>query len=422
MNNRKEPRSLESWLSYLEQIHGKVIDLGLDRIRNVAASMNVLKPAPVTILVGGTNGKGSTVAMLEAIFQAANFKTATYTSPHIEDYRERVCVNGKWMSEQDHCRAFESVEEARGETSLTYFEFGTLAALELIHQQKVDVAILEIGLGGRLDAVNIVEPDISIVTSVGVDHIDFLGDDRNQIGFEKAGIFRADKPAICGDLNPPVLLVEHANKINAKLWCAEKDFAKIETQIGSWSLKAGGRWVARDLPKPNLPLDNAASALMAIDQCELEVDEYAIRQGLQAARVVGRLETIRQTPKVILDVGHNPHAAKYLATQIQKLADHSRVLVVCGMLKDKDIRGTLAELEGVASRWYLGTLPGPRGASAKEISTVLNQGHQQQQFSSISDAYRTAMSEANENDVVLCFGSFLTVSEIYKVEGKIICG
>ncbi|RTE86865.1 MULTISPECIES: bifunctional tetrahydrofolate synthase/dihydrofolate synthase [Gammaproteobacteria] len=421
LKHNEEPRSLETWLSYLEKIHSQVIDMGLERVSKVAATLDVLKPAPFVFLVAGTNGKGSTVAMLDAILTSAGYRTATYTSPHIVDYRERVKVNGEWLAESEHCEAFQDVEDAREDTTLTYFEFGTLAALHLIKKKVVDIAILEIGLGGRLDAVNIVEPDVSIVTSVGIDHVDFLGSDREVIGYEKAGVFRANCPAVCGDLNPPLKLIKHAQETDAHLFLAGTDYG-IESQDNSnWAFYMTGMDETWVLPKPHLPLVNAATAVMALKQSGLKLTKESVIDGLQKAQVTGRFETLHNSPRVILDVGHNPHAANYLAQQLAKTGA-KKVLAVCGMLKDKDIKGTLSVMESQVDHWYLGSLPSERGASSQQLAESLSTSAAFDVFSSITDAYNTALREAEDADVILCFGSFLTVSEIYKTEGKIIRG
>jgi len=428
----EQPRSLDAWLSYLESIHSQEIDMGLDRIITVAQTLNVLRPSPKVITVAGTNGKGSSVAMLDSILQHAGYSTACFTSPHLVDYRERILVNGKMLPEQDHCDAFSAINEARGDTSLTYFEFGTLAALWLIQKSQVDVAILEVGLGGRLDAVNIVDADLSIVTSVDIDHVGFLGNDRENIGFEKAGIFRAGKPAICGDPIPPKRLLEHAQAIGANLLCVKQDYDVEEAEQG-WNFKLCSERAQqsltplKSLAKPQLPLPNALGVIAGLQHAGFAVNAESISQGLASASVAGRFEIWPGTPKVILDVAHNPHAARYLQGKLQTLRAESndiiRVLAVCGMLADKDIHATLAELTDVIDTWYTAGLPGPRAAKAAQLSEQLNLlGAESKPFNTIKSAFEQALDEAGPNDVVVCFGSFLTITEIYALKGRTIGG
>ncbi|MGX5914553.1 bifunctional tetrahydrofolate synthase/dihydrofolate synthase [Aliidiomarina sp. Khilg15.8] len=410
--------SLHDWLSYLEKQHPKSIDLGLERICQVADALFIDQPAMQVITVGGTNGKGSTVRMLEQILLADARRTGTYTSPHFIKYNERVRVAGEELDDAEHCAAFAAVEAARGDTTLTYFEHGTLAALWLLKQAKVDVAILEVGLGGRLDAVNIIDPDIAVVTTVGIDHVDFLGDNREQIGFEKAGIYRTDKPAICADPEPPQRLLEHARTIGARLRLSGEDFSYQLTETG-WNFSSEN-WSLSDLPLPHLPLVNAATALAALCWLPQRPSHLAVAQGLERAQLPGRLE-VRESAtnpsiQVILDVAHNPHAASYLSQQLQGRWPQRRIHAVCGMLRDKDIQGTLSVLSNQVDDWYLASLPEPRGATADQLATALS-GERIQTFASVQKAYKNALADAEAGDIVLCFGSFLTIQAIYEVEG-----
>lgn len=420
--------SLQDWLQYLEHQHHKEIDLGLERISKVANALSADRPAPTVITVAGTNGKGSTLRYLEQILLADGRRVGTYSSPHFIDYRERVRVNGLELDEAEHCAAFAAVEAARGEVSLTYFEFGTLAAFWLITRHQVEVAILEVGLGGRLDAVNLVEPDISVVTSVGIDHIEFLGDNRDQVGFEKAGIYRAGKPAICADPEPPQSLLVHAKNIGAQLILSGRDFncninAELQASATSWNFEYAG-WQQFQLPLPSLPLTNAATALTALAQLPHKPSRTSIEEGLKNATLPGRVEVFNSQPLVVLDVAHNPQAAAYLASQISQRWPQHKVRAVCAMLKDKDIEGTLACLMPVIDSWYLAPTPGPRGASAERIEAALEQRAGEPQlksaakkcFPSIKNAYQSALTDAEEGDLVLCFGSFLTIQAIYQLE------
>ncbi|HLV47816.1 MAG TPA: bifunctional tetrahydrofolate synthase/dihydrofolate synthase [Aliidiomarina sp.] len=429
---QEQPRSLDAWLSYLESIHTQEIDMGLDRTLKVAQTLKVLNPSTKVITVAGTNGKGSSVAMLDAILREAGYSTACFTSPHLVDYRERVLVNGLMLPEEAHCEAFSAVNLARDNTSLTYFEFGTLAALWLIKRSQVDVAILEIGLGGRLDAVNIVDSDLSIVTSIDIDHVGFLGDNREDIGFEKAGIYRAGKPAICGDPNPPQRLLEHAQNIGAQLLCVKQDYDVQHTAEG-WDFKLCSARAKlslaplHGLPEPQLPLANALGVIAGLQHAGFNVSDAEIAAGLKIAAVAGRFEVWPGTPQIILDVAHNPHAARYLSKKLAELRTQSvnetKVIGVCGMLADKDIHATLAELTGVIDTWYFATLPGSRAAKAEQLISSLGvMGPTPQSFDSIEAAFIKAQHEAGPNDVIVCFGSFLTVAAIYAFKGRTIGG
>lgn len=425
--------SLDDWLSYLEQQHHKSIDMGLERISQVANALSADKPGKRVITVGGTNGKGSTVRFLEQILLAQGKQVATYTSPHFMHYRERVRINGQELDDAEHCAAFAAVEHARGDISLTYFEFGTLAAFWLIARHQVEFAILEVGLGGRLDAVNVVAPDISIVTSVGIDHIEFLGDNREQIGFEKAGIYRAGAPAICADPTPPASLIAHAHSIHAELIRVGREYDWLlhcdeEGNPVSWQFKRD-EWILQQLPLPRLPVMNAAASLAALSTLDERPSLEAIKKGLRQASLPGRLEIFRQQPLIILDVAHNPHAAEYLSEQLRLRWPGYRVRAVCAMLKDKDIVGTLRCLAGTVDAWYCASTPGPRGYSGTSLQQNLYQLLHQQgsscragtehihAYESVQNAYESALSDAETGDIVLCFGSFLTIQAIYELEG-----
>lgn len=428
--------SLSQWLDYLEQQHHKEIDLGLERISLVANALCAARPGKTIITVAGTNGKGSTVRFLEEILRAEGHSVGTYTSPHFLHYTERVRLNGDVLSDEAHCQAFAAVQAARGDTSLTYFEFGTLAAFWLLAQHELDFAILEIGLGGRLDAVNVIEPDISIVTSVAIDHVDFLGNDREQIGFEKAGIYRPAKPAICGEPNPPLQLLAHAETLGAQLRRVNIDYtyqANFDDHP-SWDFQAG-EWQLKGLPLPNLPLANAATALAALAELPQRPSEDRVQTGLMDARLPGRLEVVSDEPLVILDVAHNPHAADYLAKQLQQRWPGRSIKAVCGMLKDKDVVGTISSLLPVVDAWYCASIPGARGLDADRLKAsiegayaehyqntptgqeVVDKAPMVATFASVKMAYESACTDAKPDEIVLCFGSFLTIQAIYQLEG-----
>ncbi|UYU33868.1 bifunctional tetrahydrofolate synthase/dihydrofolate synthase [Siccibacter colletis] len=398
---------LATWLSYLENLHAKTIDMGLERVSRVAATLNVAKPAPFVFTVAGTNGKGTTCRLLEAILVAAGYRVGVYSSPHLVRYTERVRIQGAELSEADHTASFAQIEAARGETSLSYFEYGTLSALWLFKQARVDVAILEVGLGGRLDATNLVDADVAVVTSIALDHIDWLGPDRESIGREKAGVFRAGKPAVVGEPDMPRSIADVAAEKGALLLQRDKQW-RYEVQTDGWRFSdAQGELTA--LPLPLVPQPNAATALAALRASGLAVSEAVIREALASATLPGRFQIVQDAPQVILDVAHNPHAAAYLAQRLAQQPKNGRTLAVIGMLHDKDIAGTLACLEPVVDSWYCAPLDGPRGAKAEELIAHLGAG---EPFASVPQAWQRAMSEATPQDTVLVCGSFHTVAQV----------
>ncbi|WP_434662219.1 bifunctional tetrahydrofolate synthase/dihydrofolate synthase [Klebsiella sp. MISC125] len=398
---------LATWLSYLEHLHSKTIDLGLARVSEVAARMAVLKPASFVFTVAGTNGKGTTCRTLESVLMAAGFKVGVYSSPHLVRYTERVRVQGEELSELAHTTSFAEIEAARGEISLSYFEFGTLSALWLFQQAQLDVVILEVGLGGRLDATNIVDADVAVVTSIALDHTDWLGSDRESIGREKAGIFRGGKPAIVGEPDMPQTIAEVASEKGAQLLRRDVDWG-YEAGEQSWSF-SDENGALTDLPLPQVPMPNAATALAALRASKLKVDEQAIRDGIQKAMLPGRFQIISDTPRVILDVAHNPHAAAYLAGRLKTLPKTGRVLAVIGMLHDKDIAGTLENLKAEVDDWYCAPLEGPRGATAEQLLEHLRAG---KVYTSVAQAWYAATADARPQDTVLVCGSFHTVAHV----------
>lgn len=404
-----QSQSLSDWLSYLEQIHPSVIDLGLHRVGLVADRLGLRQLPATVVTVGGTNGKGTTCALLEAIYRAAGYRVGVYSSPHLLRYNERVRIQGQDASDAELCQAFAAVEAARGEVSLTFFEFGTLAALWLFRAAAPDLVLLEVGLGGRLDATNLVESDLAVVTSIALDHCDWLGDTREAIASEKAGIYRPGKPAISGEPNPPVTLAQTAQAIGAKLLQVGADFRRNEAEA-VWHFQ-GARQQWRELPYPELPLDNAVTALAVVEQLSLPIDSAAIRTGLAGARLAGRMQLLRTQPQVTLDVAHNPHSAHYLARQLAARGKVGRRLAVAGMLKDKDIRQTLGELVELVDLWFLADLHGARAALAQELSAVLPSESARHCYASVADAYREALATAQEQDEIIVLGSFHTVAE-----------
>ncbi|EGQ7971698.1 bifunctional tetrahydrofolate synthase/dihydrofolate synthase [Vibrio parahaemolyticus] len=399
---------LAMWLDYLSNIHSSAIDLGLDRVQAVATKANLTKPAPTVITVAGTNGKGSTCALMEAILLDAGYSVGVYSSPHLIRYNERVRINGVDAEDAKHCEAFDYVEKQRGDISLSLFEFGTLAALRIFQVENVDVVLLEVGLGGRLDATNVVDHDVSVITSLAIDHVDWLGDDINVIGFEKAGIYRAGKPAICGQPLPPATVAAHADDIGAEFFQVGIQFDYALTEKGwKWS---SGAFALEDLPLPSLPLPNAATALMALGASELQITDINIVNGLNNARLAGRMQVLQHEPEIVLDVAHNPHSAEYLVEKVKTQYAGKTIHVVIAMLHDKDIKATLAALKPIATHWYPASLTGPRAATADELCQYLPQG--QVQFQTPVEAFESALSSAASNDVVLIAGSFHTVGEV----------
>ncbi len=409
---------LDDWLAWQSGLHTVSIDMGLDRIHAVSDRLMLAAPAPNVVLVGGTNGKGSTVALLESILLTSGMQVACYTSPHILDYRERVRINGASPAESAFCEAFSRIEAARDGTPLTYFEFGTLGAIDLISRANVDVAILEVGLGGRLDAVNILEPDVSLITSIGIDHVDWLGDDREAIGREKAGIMRLAKPVICADPEPPDSISQEVGRLGALGYFAGRDFhARIleDTWVWSW------RDVSLQLPLPGLvgrhQIDNAAGAIMALYALGLaDCQTSAIGSGIASCRLSGRFERrICQGIEVILDVCHNGHASLTLARQLRSDPPQGRSRMVFGVLDDKDLQALVAPLIPVIDTWYLAGIDEPRGLDATGLSRKLSgcaRIREYNAFPGVDDAFLQAMEDALPGDRVVVTGSFYVVSTV----------
>lgn len=413
---------LADWLHWQEQLHPNAIDLGLDRVRRVLKTMQLEQPPFRVLTVGGTNGKGSCVAYLDAMLRAQGYKTGAYTSPHLLRYNERVCADGVEAGDQEFCDAFARVDEARGDTSLTYFEFGTLAALDIFRNRKIDVAVLEVGMGGRLDAVNAVDPLGALVVSVGLDHQEWLGPDRDSIGYEKAGIYRRGRPAICGDRDPPRRLLETAEQIGADLRVLGRDFDWQATDTG-WNWRGGAAHIEH-LPPPALlgriQYDNAASviALLRAVRAELEVGEAAIRAGLQQAQVAARFERLPGAVELIFDVAHNPDAARVLAANLGATRGKGRTLAVVGMFRDKAAEGVAAALAEAVDAWFLGGLEGPRGQSAAELAQRMRGSLPQaelHEFFQVTAAFEAARRQARPGDRIAVFGSFQTVSAVKRL-------
>jgi len=413
--HNQHPANLAGWLSYLEQIHPAQIDMGLDRVAEVYDRLNLNFDFATVIMVGGTNGKGSTCRFLELIAQQMGLSTAVYSSPHIIDYRERVRVNQALLSEEDHCRAFSAVEAARKSTSLTYFEFGTLAAMQLMAELRPDVVILEVGLGGRLDAVNIVEPDVSVITTIDLDHQAWLGNTREQIGFEKAGIMRPNKPCIVGELDAPETLKQHGEKIAADLYFREGDF-QVNQNHQEWSLTGTigeQAFVINELPVGNLPVQNAATALFTAKLLNWNLSDSQFRQLIANASLPGRMERLAHSKNIILDVAHNPQATAYLRSRIDALP-YRRLIFILGMLSDKDSRASLEAFHDLSATWFVTPLDCPRSSTAEALQAVLIKQEQSVKVcESVEQACQQALESASDpNDLIVGFGSFYTVSAI----------
>jgi len=397
-------KTLDEWLEWQEKLHWQSIDLTLERSRRVAARLNILKPAFKIITVAGTNGKGSSVVMLDGIYRSAGYLVGRYTTPHLLHYNERIVINGNEINDEKLCGAFEAIEEQRGDISLTSFEYGTLAAVWLFQQYNVDLAILEVGMGGRLDTVNLWDADAALITAIDIDHAAFLGNDRESIGKEKAGIMRSQKPAICSDPNPPLSLLNYAKQIEAVLRVFQQDF-----------------WLEEHYQKllshlPPYQLQNAAGVVQIVNILKgiLPVEENSIEKGLTHFHWTGRFQKISSPFECIVDVAHNPQGAKVLCDALQREVCRGKTVALVGMLNDKDILSTLKEMLPVIDDWNVADLKGERGTKSEElvehlhalgITTV-------QRYSTIWAGYQQLLLQLNPLDRLIIFGSFLTVAEI----------
>jgi len=407
--------ALDDWLNWQETLHPRAIDLGLERVRAVLARLQPAPPPHVVITVGGTNGKGSCVALLEAILRAAGHRVGAYTSPHLLRYNERIRVDGADADDATICRAFARIDAARGERSLSYFEFGTLAALDIFRDAGLDVAVLEVGLGGRLDAVNAVDADAALVVSVGIDHTDWLGPDRDSIGREKAGIYRPGRPAICADPDPPPRLLHHARQLGARLLRVGLDYDFARTGQ-TW------RWWAGDSRLDGLPLPalsgrhqigNAAAALAALHglRDRLPIVAAAVHAGLAQVRLPGRFQVFPGAVEWILDVAHNPHAAAVLADNLRERPCAGQTSAIVGLLADKDAEGVIRAMAGIVDAWYPVTLAGPRGRAGAELADILRSaGARATAQEDVREACRSALTAARPGDRIVVFGSFHAVA------------
>lgn len=416
-------RNLKQWLSYLEQLHPNEIDMGLARVQDAAQRLKLPRIANKIITVTGTNGKGSTCAFLASLVAQQGLTVGVYSSPHLLQYNERVRINGHDVSDEQLCEAFTAVEQARGATSLTYFEMGTLAAFWLFAHSALDVVILEVGLGGRLDAVNIVDADVAVVTNIGLDHNDWLGDTRDSVAYEKSGIFRTGHPAVCGDLDPPEQLLTQAARLITPLLLRGRDFDLAETEH-CWHWRGldnqGQALQLQNIPLLSLPLENAALALQVYALLDLSWQPEQLLQALSTTRMQGRLQEVHidwqgRSLRLLLDVAHNPHAAHYLAQRLKSQPIAGQRLAVLGMLDDKDLSGVLDAMHAPISDWAVAALPSPRSCKIERLELALQQRQARvTAYASIAQAIEAQCAKAGTNDQIIIFGSFFTVAEALK--------
>ena len=415
--------SLTDWIIYLESLHPKAIEMGLDRVNQVKLKLGLVPFFPI-IIVGGTNGKGSVCTMLESILFCAGYKVGCYTSPHLLKYNERVRINKRDADDRTLCQAFEQINTARKDcqTSLTFFEFGTLAAMWIFIKAQVDVAILEVGLGGRLDAVNVFDADCSIVTNIDLDHIEYLGETREKIGFEKVAIFRKDKPAVCSETRLPDSVNQQIKNIGATLFQIEKEFGFLK-KVNQWDFwgPKGSRY---SLPYPTLrgekQLYNASTCLAALDTISalLPVSMSNIRQGLIEAVIPGRFQVISTQPMIILDVTHNVSAASVLSANLAATKPAGHTYAIFAMLQDKDIHGVITELKNNINYWLVSTVYSPRAATAdyliKQLCSagIIDERDSIYEFPDCVAAFVFACEKATKNDRICVFGSFYAVSDV----------
>ncbi len=406
--------TLDEWLSWQETLHPAAMDLDLQRSGVVARRLRLLRPQFRILTVAGTNGKGSVVAVSQAVLSASGLRVGSYTSPHLVRYNERVCMDGVPVTDADLIAAFDAVDCARDGISLTYFEFATLAAMWLFARESVDVAVLEVGIGGRLDTVNLFDCDVAVVTSISLDHTDWLGSDREAIGSEKAGILRAGKPLVCAESQPPASVLEQGRRLDCPIFRRIRDFDLERTGSG-WRWWAGDRDLSA-LPRVNLAgeyqQENAATAIMAVIALGLDGDySRAVREGLATVVLAGRQQVIRQRPQCIVDVAHNVEAARQLARSLASDRPRGRTLAVFAALADKDLRGMVETMMGVVDQWYVAALPVARAAHVAHLARTIGFacGKSARLCDSVLEAYAAALGDAKPQDRIVVFGSFYTV-------------
>ena len=413
--------SLPEWLEWQEELHFTAIELGLDRCTAVAENMGLLNPDFTVISVAGTNGKGSSVTMMDSILSNSGYKTGCYTSPHLIRYNERIKLDGVEVTDEMLCESFSRIDHARGDISLTYFEFGTLAALDIFHHANIDVALLEVGLGGRLDAVNCLDADVALVTSIDLDHMQWLGMDRETIAYEKAGIFRSAKPAICSDPHPPATVLQYAEEIGATLYIPGRDFNyKLSDDHWSWQW---GSVAYESLPRPgqynSCQVQNAAGVLMVLNilKSELPIKAEAIEKGLGNFSLTGRFQMLTEGTQTILDVAHNTQAAKTLVHNLKQFPNSGKTHIIIGMLKDKDQTGVLNELKEIADSWNTVSISSSRGSDSATLKRELLELGVTVPISendTVASAFHKLQNETGLHDRIVVTGSFLSVGDAIK--------
>ncbi|ODB89113.1 hypothetical protein A3193_10010 [Candidatus Thiodiazotropha endoloripes] len=414
--------SLEQWLDWQTTLHPKEIELGLERVASV---WRRLKPAglqSLVVTIAGTNGKGSSVAILESIYRQGGYRVGAYTSPHLMRYNERIRIDGREVSDEALCLAFEQVDQARGETALTYFEFATLAALKIFAEQTLDLVILEVGLGGRLDAVNIIDADLALITTVDLDHTDWLGNSREEIGLEKAGIMRPKQPVVVGENETPQSVLGYAKQIGAELYLAGRDFNASQSDDRLQWQRSGREPLT--LPQARLTgqgqLHNTSAVVMvsSLLQSRLPLDQDQLSEGLRQVSLQGRTQLIEGQPSLLLDVAHNAQAVASLRRYLDRLDWPAEVYALFGLLKDKDTEAIVECLHSAISGWYLVDLPGARGQSAEQLARVVRQRGEKVPvhcYSDFSSAYESIQGTAKGEDLIVIFGSFLVVGDALDV-------
>ncbi|MCF6435824.1 bifunctional tetrahydrofolate synthase/dihydrofolate synthase [Pseudoalteromonas sp. MMG022] len=406
--------SLDDWLCYLEGVHPANIEMGLERVKHVAERTQLLNTPSKIILIGGTNGKGTTARCLESLLLAQGHSVGTYASPHLVRYNERVRINGAQLGDQDHVDAFHMLEQGRGETQLTYFEYGTLGALAIFKRYAVDFILLEVGLGGRFDATNIVTPYASVITTIDLDHKEYLGDTRELVGYDKAGIFRAATPAIVGDLDIPHTVTDYGNEINADMVLANRDFSHTVTEQGfKWYYQN----YCYEFATPAIPMQNVATALTTLAKLELLPSEQLIRSCLSQLQVEGRFQQLSESPKVYTDVAHNPESARYLRQKLASFKERGfKIHALIAMLADKEKANVIQEVSDVIDVWSCASLHGPRAEQAKNLQALVVQ-HTQTEclgYDNVTVALDKIIATQNDDTVLIIFGSFLTVADAIK--------
>lgn len=410
---------LHEWLKWQETLHFTAIELGLDRCTQVAENMGLLHPEFTVISVAGTNGKGSSVTMMESILANSGYKTGCYTSPHLIRYNERIKLNGVEVTDAMLCESFSRIDHARGDISLTYFEFGTLAALDIFHHKNIDVVLLEVGMGGRLDAVNCLDADVALITSIDLDHMQWLGMDRETIAREKAGIFRSDKPAICSDPHPPETVMQYADEIGAILYVLDRDFS-YQGPDNHWSWKYGSE-VYEKLPHPgkynSCQIQNAAGVLMVLNTIKsiLPIKTEAIKKGLDNFSLAGRFQMLDEKTQIILDVAHNMQSARTLVHNLKQSPKSGKTHIIIGMLKDKDQTAVLGELVEIADYWHTVSISNSKGSETlKKELLELGVTVPISANNNVADVFIKLQNETGCDDRIVVTGSFLSVGDAIK--------